>query len=190
MNTLAEFGSEDYRLMGKYRGVVVDNNDPEKLGRIKFMVPGVVEPESPWAYPHGTLGGGSAARGFFAVPEIGADVTVHFDQGDPDIPMYQSGNWGDGEPPEFLADIDTADAPKVVGMQFGPFFLLFDTREGKEAFVMKDRDSGDGMEYDHVERSWSFVATNKLYLKAANVIIEGTGTTINGRPVSIGKKAL
>jgi hypothetical protein len=86
--------AEDTKLPYIYEGVVVDRNDPEKLGRIRFAVPGLIEPASPWAYPASTLGGGSKDCGFFAVPEKGAGVYVFFVGGDIDEPRYFAGHWG------------------------------------------------------------------------------------------------
>ncbi len=36
---------------GKYRGKVVDNNDPLHRGRIKVIVPAVADAELTWAEP-------------------------------------------------------------------------------------------------------------------------------------------
>ena len=47
-----------------------------------MFVPGILEPHSGWAWPLGTCGGGMRDRGFFAVPEVGAEVAVFFNQGE------------------------------------------------------------------------------------------------------------
>lgn len=72
----------ELRLDGLHVGEVVDREDPEGLGRVRVRIPGLVEPASAWAWPLGTLGGGSDRRGFFCVPEKGAEVGVLFHQGD------------------------------------------------------------------------------------------------------------
>src|SRR5215831_13124728 len=77
-----EFDTDDPRYTALYIGHVVDRADPEGLGRVRVRIPGLVEPASAWAYPLGTLGGGSDRRGFFCVPEQGAEVGVLFCQGD------------------------------------------------------------------------------------------------------------
>lgn len=81
-----DFQLHDTRLPGMYVGYVTTRDDPEQLGRVRVCIPGVLEPESAWAWPLGTLGGGSRNRGFFAVPEQGAEVAVFFNQGDVDAP--------------------------------------------------------------------------------------------------------
>jgi hypothetical protein len=46
--------SHDEKYFGLYRGVVVDNNDPKNLGRVKMIVPQVMgEQVTDWAWPVG-----------------------------------------------------------------------------------------------------------------------------------------
>ena len=72
---------------GKYRGVVVNNIDPEKRGRLLAIVPDVSSlfPTS-WAMPCFPVGG--IQMGIFTVPLIGAGVWIEFEQGDPDYPIW------------------------------------------------------------------------------------------------------
>ena len=75
------------RYQGKYRGVVVNNIDPEQRGRIQLIVPDVstIIPTT-WAMPCFPVGG--LQMGMFSVPMIGAGVWVEFEQGDPDYPIW------------------------------------------------------------------------------------------------------
>ncbi|MCP4607052.1 MAG: hypothetical protein GY847_42155, partial [Proteobacteria bacterium] len=82
------------RYHGMHLGYVTDREDPEQLGRVRVCVPGLLEPHSAWAWPLGTSGGGSKNRGFFAVPEVGADVAVFFARGNLDRPHYLSAHFG------------------------------------------------------------------------------------------------
>jgi len=86
--------THDSRLLGMYVGYVTKRDDEEQLGRVRVCIPGVLEPESAWAWPLGTSGGGSKDRGFFAVPEEGAEVAVFFNQGNVDAPYYLAAHWG------------------------------------------------------------------------------------------------
>ena len=85
--------SEGKKFYGKYRGTVVNNIDPEQIGRIMAIVPAVsnVVPTS-WAMPCVPFAG--KAEGFFAVPQIGAGVWIEFEGGDPDKPIWVGGFWG------------------------------------------------------------------------------------------------
>ena len=50
--------AHDTRLLGLYVGYVTHRRDPERLGRVRVCIPGVLEPHSAWAWPLGTAGGG------------------------------------------------------------------------------------------------------------------------------------
>jgi uncharacterized protein involved in type VI secretion and phage assembly len=75
------------KYFGKYRGVVVNNVDPEQRGRIQAIVPDIsnVIPTT-WAMPCLPIGG--VQMGVFGVPLIGAGVWIEFEQGDPDYPIW------------------------------------------------------------------------------------------------------
>jgi uncharacterized protein involved in type VI secretion and phage assembly len=183
-----EFDTDDPRYTGLYIGQVVDRADPERLGRVRVQVPGLVEPASAWAFPLGTVGGGSDRRGFFAVPEVGAEVGVLFHQGDVDHPYFLCGHWGkpDGatEVPEPVKNLSVADTPQVRAFETGRFLLVFDDRAGHEALVIKDKRSGDQLELDGVGMGITIKGTAALILKADGVVsIEGTTVVINGRLV-------
>ena len=80
------------RFYGKYRGHVTDNDDPEKLGRVKATVPRVLgDVATGWALPVFSYGGASE-QGFFAVPDVGAGVWIEFEGGDVSYPVW-SGTW-------------------------------------------------------------------------------------------------
>ena len=89
------------RYYGKFRGTVVNCVDPENIGRIQALVPGVpglaIAPTT-WALPAMPFAG--KTRGVFVVPEPGAAVWIEFEQGDPRQPIWTGGFWGSsGEVP-------------------------------------------------------------------------------------------
>jgi len=83
----------DGKFLGKYRGTVINNVDPEQRGRIMVIVPDVstVVP-STWAMPCLPVGG--MQMGVFTVPPIGAGVWIEYEQGDPDYPVWVGCFWG------------------------------------------------------------------------------------------------
>ena len=87
--TYEKFDDDD---KGRWTGKVVDNDDPDKLGRVKIVVFGyydeLAEFALPWAVPDlGYIGG---TNGNFIVPEVGTFVRGYFDQGDIQKPIYDS----------------------------------------------------------------------------------------------------
>ncbi len=78
---------------GKFRGTVVNNIDPNGLGRIQVLVPEVSPvPLMPYAMPCAPVGG--FQHGIFAVPPPGAGVWIEFEQGDSDYPVWTGCFWG------------------------------------------------------------------------------------------------
>ncbi|GHG00549.1 phage baseplate assembly protein V [Streptomyces zaomyceticus] len=78
--------------LGKYRGTVVNNIDPERRGRIQALVPDVSSIPSTWALPCLPLAG--INTGVFTVPPIGSGVWIEYEQGDTDHPVWVGGFWG------------------------------------------------------------------------------------------------
>lgn len=190
-----EFDTDDPRYTALYIGEVVDRDDPEGLGRVRVRIPGLVDPASPWAFPLGTVGGGSDRRGFFSVPEKGAEVGVLFHQGDVDHPFYLCGHWGkpngQAEVPEPARGLPKEETPQVRAFETKRFLLAFDDREGKEAFLIKDKVSGDQVEFDGVGMGITIKATTALLLRADGMVnIEGASVQINGRLVLPGPKPI
>lgn len=92
------------RYYGKYRGIVMDVQDPERLGRIKCRVLEVLGKEiiTDWAWPATAWYGGMRDYGHFVVPEVGSSVFLEFESGDVNRPLYGGCWWGHpkGQPPD------------------------------------------------------------------------------------------
>lgn len=76
-----------------YRALVLDNNDPDKLGRIKAriypMFFNLGSEVIPWAVPASPLFAGAGdGFGSICIPSIGTYVFVFFEQGRIDQPVY------------------------------------------------------------------------------------------------------
>ncbi len=80
--------------LGKFRGRVIDNDDPLKLGRIKAKVPDVFgDEESGWALPCFPVAG--PGMGLFMVPPVDAWVWIEFEYGKPEKPIWTGGFFPD-----------------------------------------------------------------------------------------------
>ncbi|HWX83879.1 MAG TPA: phage baseplate assembly protein V [Xanthobacteraceae bacterium] len=81
------------RHYGKYRGTVIENTDPQRIGRVLLQVPDALGTKpSNWAMPCVPAAGIQA--GVFVVPPIGSQVWVEFEQGNLDDPIWTGGFWG------------------------------------------------------------------------------------------------
>lgn len=79
------------RYYGKYRGTVVDNVDPQQLGRIRATVPAVSPEPSAWALP--CIPFLSATLESLVVPAVGAGVWMEYEGGNPGLPVWTGGFW-------------------------------------------------------------------------------------------------
>ena len=96
MQHLLEYVRSHY--FGKYRGVVVDNDDPTSRGRVKVRVPSVLADVELWAMPCVPYAGDQV--GFYSIPASGAGVWVEFEAGDPSYPVWTGCFWADDELPD------------------------------------------------------------------------------------------
>jgi len=113
------------KVFGKYRGTVVDVDDPQKVGRIKVNVPAVLGTEvSPWAEPCSPYTG--PGLGFYAVPPVGAAVWVEFEAGNPGRPIWSGGYWGSGELPKDQDGNEASPPLKVLRSESGLLLALDD----------------------------------------------------------------
>jgi uncharacterized protein involved in type VI secretion and phage assembly len=117
---------------GKFRGFVVDNDDPEKRARLKLRIPSVLGSEiSGWALPCMPFGG-LQGQGWFAVPEVDAQVWVEFEEGELRHPIWTGTFWqADGDPPA-----DAALSPPTTRLLQTPsgHILQFDDKQDEERF--------------------------------------------------------
>jgi uncharacterized protein involved in type VI secretion and phage assembly len=131
------------RVYGLYRGLVVDNADPERLGRLKLRIPSLLGTQvvSGWAMPCSPYGG-DANPGLLTIPEAGAGVWVEFEEGDLESPVWVGTFWskpgGDSELPK-PNDPDGAEQGAV---QDPPTRKILKTRRG-HTIQLED---GDGEE--------------------------------------------
>ncbi len=177
--------TEELHYVGFYSGTVVDNVDPESLGRVRLKVPSIIEPKSAWAFPIGTLGGGKLKRGWFDVPDINADVGVFFFRGDIDQLFYASGHWGltrnDGnETPLYESDMSPSDRLKVRGYETPRYQLVFDERDGTERFAVLDKVTGDTVVMD--QDKTTIRHSKKVVVDAPKIYLGGDG--LNENPIS------
>jgi hypothetical protein len=180
----AEDDVTDPRLFGMFVGFVVDRDDPKELGRVKVSIPGFLEPNSTWAWPLGTCGGGSKDRGFFAVPELNAEVGILFNQGEISAPYYITTNWGmpggESEVPE-----EAQKSPpnnRVIATE--TFRIEMDESENDHKLRLLNKRTGDQIVLDADQNSIVIEGTTAIVIKAVGAItLDAAQISIKGRAV-------
>ena len=97
-----------------YLGFVEDNNDPEKLGRVKVRVAPYADlkrEDLPWASPKLASCGNTSSAGGLNVPEIGSQVRVTFPSRDFTAPYYSGAELNEVNKTTFFDD----DYPNIYG---------------------------------------------------------------------------
>lgn len=91
---------EELKLNGMFRGVVEDNNDPLKQGRVRVRILGIHSPlvtemkteKLPWAEQANSLfNSGESGLGVSTIPQHGNWVWVFFERGEHTKPVYFAG---------------------------------------------------------------------------------------------------
>ena len=93
---VSQFAAKHQNKMHKrHRGIVVDNQDPNKLGRVRVSIPGIYNESDkdklPWIYaltPHGDAGNEKQAT--VNVPRMGSALSITFTNGSAYHGLYDS----------------------------------------------------------------------------------------------------
>ncbi|MET3653955.1 phage baseplate assembly protein V [Dyella japonica] len=159
------------RYYGKYRGTVVQNVDPEQLGRIQAMVPDVsgMLPSS-WAMPCVPIAG--KLSGTYVVPQVGAGVWIEFEQGDPDYPIWTGGYWGVAAEVPTLALAGNPASPSIVLASILQNTLTISDVPGPTGGIMLKSTTG------------AMIVVNDIGItisngKGATIVLAGPTVTIN-----------
>jgi uncharacterized protein involved in type VI secretion and phage assembly len=179
-----DLSRHDTRLFGMYVGHVTDRKDPDQLGRVRVCVPGLLEPHSAWAWPLGTVGGGSKNRGFFAVPEEGAEVALFFNQGDVDKPYFISAHWGKPNGESEVPEEAQKDSPDNRVLATETFRLELDESEGARRLKITNKKTDDYLLFDAEANTITLQGTTSIIIKAVGAIsLDATHITIGGRAI-------
>lgn len=129
-------------------GVIVENVDPEGLGRCKVNVQGILEPQSRWAFPIGRMLG--VQNGVHWVPEKGTNVCVWLNQGDQDEPYFAPGPPGKPGGQSDVPDQAPAGSVDHMVVRWRDFVITFNGKTGEERVTFEDLTSGTKLD---IERS-------------------------------------
>ncbi|MBP2400885.1 phage baseplate assembly protein V [Streptomyces syringium] len=168
--------TEPTRYLGKYRGTVVNNTDPERRGRITALVTDVLgETPSNWAMPCFPVAG--RGMGHYAVPPVGSGVWMEFEQGNPSDPIWSGCWYGDQSelPPQALT-----------GLPGAPNHVL-QTTLGRRTLVLSD-DPVTGITLKSANGASIVINDSGIHIdngQGAKITLIGPTVTINQDALSV-----
>jgi uncharacterized protein involved in type VI secretion and phage assembly len=158
------------RFNGKYLGVVVDNQDPMALTRLKVQVPEVFGEETAgWFLPCSPYAG--AGAGFVAVPPVGSVVFVEWPAGDTTrVGIWSGGMWTQG------TEVSGAGPDVVLLVTPGGHRIELVDTAGSEA-VSITSSSGATVTMDQAGLTLAF-GSQKIAMTAASVSVNDGALTV------------
>ncbi|WKN41295.1 type VI secretion system Vgr family protein [Tunicatimonas pelagia] len=174
--------------------IVVDNNDPDKLGRVRVAFPwqSASEPSTPWIRVSQAYGGGKN-HGFYFVPETDTEVMVGFEHNNPEKPFVINSLYHKDFNPSFWANNN--NSTKVIKTQSGnQIHLIDDENTEKIRILHKDEDNphneiclemeGNGKITITSQGDIDIVAAKSIKMEAAEDIDITAGKDLS---ISVGK---
>ena len=126
--------------------------------------------------------GGFKDRGFFAVPEEGAEVAVFFNQGDVDAPYYLSAHWGKPDGESEVPEEAQKDPPDNRVIATPTFRIELDESADGKKLKLTNRKTGDHLLFDAEENTITLEGTTAITIRAVGAIsLEAASVTIAGR---------
>lgn len=157
-------GGTGTRMYGIVIGVVTNNQDPDKLGRVKLRFPWLsVSEESHWARTAVAMGGKD--RGTYFLPEVDDEVLVAFEHGDLRFPCVLGGLWnGKDTPPADNAD--GKNNVRLIKSRSGHVIKLND-EDGKETIEIVDKTGKNSIVIDTAKNTLTIACDQDIVLSAA-----------------------
>ena len=155
-------------------GIVTDNDDPERLGRVKLRFPTMSAGyESHWARV--AAPGNGAARGMVWIPEVNDEVLVAFEGGDRQRPFVVGGLWnGTDTPPPIEVENGKLNGRHLVSRD-GNQVSMWD-KPGNSSLGMRTAGEEVVLLLSRTDRELSGTSEGKIVLTATSDIeINATG---------------
>jgi uncharacterized protein involved in type VI secretion and phage assembly len=162
-------------ISGVMVGLVIDNKDPEGLGRVKVRFPALsIDEVGQWARIAVLMAG--AERGTFFLPEVDDEVLVAFEQGDITRPYVLGALWnGQDKPPDTNAD--GGNNLRFIKSRSGHLIRLDDT-DGAEKIEIIDKSGSNSITIDTAGNMITITSAKDIVIEAAQGTIKLTAQKV------------
>lgn len=167
------------RIQGVVTGVVTNNQDPEKLGRVRVRFPWLSESEeSAWARVASPMAGGE--RGLWTLPEVDDEVLVAFERGDPRFPYVLGGLWNSKAPPPETNE--GKNDVRVLRSRSGHEIRL-DDRDGEERIEIVDGSGKNSITISTKDNTVTVQADADVVVRSSGgkLVLEGKGIELKSQ---------
>ncbi len=154
---------EQGRFFGVVVGIVTNNQDPDKMARVRVKFPWLSDDHESWWARIATPMAGSG-RGMYFVPEVNDEVLVAFEHGDVRSPYIVGALWNGQDAPPANND-DGKNNIRLVHSRSGHLVRLDDT-DGDEKIEIIDKTGGNKITIKSSDNSMSLECTGKMKLHA------------------------
>jgi uncharacterized protein involved in type VI secretion and phage assembly len=161
--TIGSGQRDDDRITGVVIGIVTNNNDPDKLGRVKMRFPWLSNNiESDWARVATPMAGKDS--GLYFLPEVDDEVLVLFERGDVRFPFVIGALWN-GKDKAPAGNSDGKNALRVIKSRSG-HVIRFDDSENAQKIEIIDASAGNRIVIDTSTDSVTITADKNIVLEA------------------------
>ena len=158
---------EPGRFFGVVVGIVTNNKDPDKLGRVRVKFPWLSDDhESWWARIATPMAGPN--RGVYFLPEVDDEVLVAFEHGDVRFPYVLGALWNGKDAPPATND-DGKNNIRVIHSRSGHLIRL-DDKDGDEKIEVIDKTGSNSITIKSSDNSMTLTCVGKLKLEATQGI--------------------
>jgi uncharacterized protein involved in type VI secretion and phage assembly len=154
---------EQGRFFGVVVGIVTNNQDPDKMARVRVKFPWLSDDHESWWARIATPMAGSG-RGIYFLPEVNDEVMVAFEHGDVRSPYIVGALWNGQDAPPANND-DGKNNIRLVHSRSGHLIRLDDT-DGDEKIEIIDKTGGNKITIKSSDNSMSLECTGKMTLHA------------------------
>lgn len=168
------------RFYGVTVGVVTNNQDPDKLGRVKLKLPWLSDQdESHWARVLTPMAG--KERGLYCLPEVEDEVLVAFEHGLIEFPYVLGSLWNGKDVPPATND-DGKNNQRLLKSRSGHLIRLDDTESGEKIEII-DASGANSIVISTADNTITISADADIQITSSSgkLVLSGNGVEITSQ---------